>query len=44
MATAHGDQYFAGGEERAVGAIGAWSLHGEGERSANNVSMSSWSG
>jgi hypothetical protein len=44
MVAAHGNQCFTGGEEWAAEAIGAGSLHGEGERSANDVSVSSWSG
>jgi hypothetical protein len=41
---AHGNQCFAGGKERAAGAERAGSLHGKGEKSANDVSVSSWSG
>jgi hypothetical protein len=32
MATAHGDQYFTRGEQRAAEAIGARDVHGKGKR------------
>jgi hypothetical protein len=41
---AHGNQCFAGGVERAAEANRAGSLHGEGKKSENDVSVSSWSG
>jgi hypothetical protein len=44
MVAAHGNQCFAGREEWAAGANRTGSLYGEGEKSANDVSVSSWSG
>jgi hypothetical protein len=37
MATAHGDPYFIGGEERAAEVVGARDVHGKVKRGANGV-------